>query len=237
MRLGLGVADLTEDVHALFRESAFESVEVRGSHGVLGCGGNIRRQRDDGHAALRIVGVVLGGLALVRHQGVCAVRGDSDHVGKCTDANFAEDGTELVRAGIEEDQLAVVRLILRLDGGHRQAVTSHRDRIDGGVLAAGDLADLCGSSRIRGVQHVDLPAERIDGEDALGARVERDDLRRRFVERASAVRAEHRDIGRSAVSDLFYRLAYDGCPGVLRQAERECGGAGRSEAGAGNGGR
>ena len=113
---------------------------------------------------------------------------------------------------------------------------SHRDRIDGGVLAAGDLADLCGCSWVGGVQHVDLPAERIDGEDALGVRVERDDLGRRFVERASAVRTEHRDIGRSAVSDLFYRLADDGCPGVLRQAERECGGAGRSEAGAGNGG-
>lgn len=81
---------------------------------------------------------------------------------------------------------------------------SHRDRINGGVLAAGDLADLCGCSRVGG---------------------------------ASAVRTEYRDIGRSAVSDLFYRFVDDGCPGVLRQAERECGGEGGSEAGPGNGGR
>lgn len=39
-------------------------------HIVLGRSGNISRQLDDGDAAIRIVGVVFGGLALVRHQGV-----------------------------------------------------------------------------------------------------------------------------------------------------------------------
>ena len=83
------------------------------------CGGaaSLLRQRDDRDRPSGIDGEVVGGLALVRDDGVLAVRGDRDHVGLRTDGDRrrARRPSASVRPRVEEHEVTRVGLDGRLE--------------------------------------------------------------------------------------------------------------------------
>ena len=116
-----------------------------------------------------------------------------DVIGQGTDG----DAAELLAGGsVEEEGLAVLRLIGLLDCGDSQAVGAHGDGVDLLVAAGGDDADLVRRGRIRGVEDVDFAGVRVDGEDALRRGVESDDLRGGLAKHARVVGAERLDLER-----------------------------------------
>ena len=175
-------------MHALVRQRALERTEIGGAHGVCCRRGEVLRQADHRHRALWVDRVVFGGLALISHQGVVALRGNGDHVRQGADAHAPEHLAECFRTGVEENHLARSRLIrVGLDGGYGKAVGAHGDGVDGGVLAAVDFADLGRLSRVGHVQHVDLTRVRVYREQPFRRRVVGHNLRRRLIEHARAV--------------------------------------------------
>ncbi len=83
--------------------------------------GQLLGQPDHGDRALRVEAVVVRRFALVRDEGAVASGSQGDHVGQGSDAVRAEDH-RLLRSHINDEQPAVVGLLRRLEGHHREPV-------------------------------------------------------------------------------------------------------------------
>ena len=216
----------TEDPHILgqgLRSAVLELVEVRSVHVRVRRRGHLGGQIDDGHRAFGVGREIIGRFALVRNQGMAAVRGDGDHVGQGPDGNLAED----VRLGVvrvEEHHGSRLCLVIVLEGDDAEAVLTDGDRVRD--PRAGDLGDLLRVGRVGGVDDVDGGRLGVDSEDRVA--VDGGDLGGGFVELSGFVGAEevHLDLsvrGRGADGIVHFR-SVSGARARRRAADGETGG-------------
>ena len=210
---------------------------------VVGLGRRSHRvgQSDDADGPLRIHGVVLRGLTLIRHDPVAAVGGEDDRIGQRADRDRAE-GDGLIARHIHEHQPARIGLLRRFDSDDGETVGADGDRVghgagryrrpigDGGPRSF-DLRLAFGVRRVRRVDHIDDALLRVDDECAVCGGVVGDDLRGGFVERPRRMGPDRSDrerrVGRG-MHDGFVDDDGGGCGGDDGERE-ERPGRGRCE--------